>query len=215
MIEAVVFDMDGVIVSSEEVWDEVREGLAREVGARWPAEAHRAMMGMNTAEWTAYMRDAVGIPWPAEEIGREVERRIAARYRADLPLIPGAAQAVRALSARCPLGLASSSTPGLIDVVLRAAGLAAAFRVTVSSEEVARGKPAPDVYLLALERLGVPPAAAAAVEDSAAGIRAAAAAGMRVVAIPNPHYPPADEALALADIVLGTIAELVPEAIGA
>lgn len=215
MIAAVVFDMDGVLISSEEVWDEVREGLARELGAPWPAEAQQAMMGMNTPEWTAYMRDAVGIPWTAQEIGREVERRLEARYRADLPLIPGAADAVGRLAARVPLGLASSSPRGLIDAVLDAAGLAARFAVTVSSEEVARGKPAPDVYLLALERLGVAPSAAAAVEDSAAGIRAAAAAGMRVVAVPNPHYPPAAAALALADIVLNTIAELVPEAIGA
>lgn len=215
MIQAVVFDMDGVLISSEEVWDEVREGLAREVGAPWPADAHRAMMGMNTGEWTAYMRDAVGVPWPAPEIGREVERRLVARYRAGLPLIPGAAEAVRRLAERVPLGLASSSTRGLIDAVLDAAGLAGRFAVTVSSEEVARGKPAPDVYLLALERLGVAPSAAAAVEDSAAGIRAAAAAGMCVVAVPNPHYPPAPDALALADIVLDTIAELAPEAIGA
>jgi HAD superfamily hydrolase (TIGR01509 family) len=185
------------------------------VGAAWPAEAQRAMMGMNTAQWTAYMRDAVGIGWPADEIGREVERRLVARYRADLPLVPGAVEAVRALSERVPLGLASSSPRGLIDAVLAAAGLAGRFAVTVSSEEVPLGKPAPDVYLLALARLRVAPGAAVAVEDSGAGIRAAAAAGMRVVAVPNPHYPPADDALALADIVLGTIAELVPEAVGA
>jgi HAD superfamily hydrolase (TIGR01509 family) len=215
VIAAVVFDMDGVIISSEEVWDEVREGLAREVGAAWPAEAQHAMMGMNTAEWTGYMRDAVGIPWSAQEIGREVERRLTDRYRDALPLIPGAVEAVRGLAAVLPLGLASSSTRGLIDAVLDAAGLAGCFTVTVSSEEVARGKPAPDVYLRALEELGVAPSAAAAIEDSAAGLRAAAAAGMRVVAIPNPHYPPADDALALADIVLGTIAELRPETLAA
>ncbi len=215
MIAAVVFDMDGVLISSEEVWDEVREGLAREVGAAWPAEAQHAMMGMNTAEWTTYMRDAVGIPWTAEEIGREVQRRLVGRYRDDLPLLPGAVRAVRGMAARLQLGLASSSPRGLIEAVLEDAGLAGCFAVTVSSEEVPRGKPAPDVYLRALERLGVAPAAAAAIEDSGAGLRAAAAAGMRVVAIPNTHYPPADDDLALADIVLGTIAELVPETLGA
>ena len=214
MIRAVVFDMDGVLISSEEVWDEVREGLAREMGAPWPPEAQHAMMGMNTAEWTDYMHDVVGIDMTPDAIRREVERRLLARYRDDLPLIPGAVGAVRALAARWPLGLASSSTRGLIDGVLEAAGLAGAFAVTVSSEEVARGKPAPDVYLRALDLLGVGPPEAAAVEDSGAGLRAAAAAGMTVVAVPNPHYPPPDEALALADIVLGTIAELTPEAIG-
>lgn len=215
MTDAVVFDMDGVLISSEEVWDEVREVFAREMGASWPAEAQHAMMGMNTAEWTAYMRDTVGVPMAPEEIAREVERRLVARYRAGLPLMPGAVEAVRALAARRPLGLASSSTPGLIRAVLDAAGLAGCFAVTVSSEEVPRGKPAPDVYLRALDLLGVAPDTAVAVEDSGAGLRAASAAGMRVVAIPNPHYPPADEALALADIVLSSIAELTPEVVGA
>ena len=214
MIAAVVFDMDGVLISSEEVWDEVRRDLARASGAQWPDEAQHAMMGMNTAEWTAYMRDAVGVPMAPDEILAEVEERLIARYRADPPLIPGAVDAVRGLAERWPLGLASSSTRRLIATVLEVAGLTSAFAVIVSSEEVPRGKPAPDVYEAALARLGVDPLDAVAVEDSSAGIRSAAAAGMRVVAIPNPHYPPADDALGLADIVLATIAELTPEAVG-
>jgi len=213
VIAAVVFDMDGVIVSSEEVWDEVREDLVRERGGRWVPEAHPTMMGMSTPEWTAYMRDGLGVPMPPQEIVAEVERRLVACYEADLPLLPGAVEAVRRLAAVCPLGLASSSTPGLIAAVLRIAGLADAFRVTVSSQEVARGKPAPDVYLRALDLLGTAPADAVAVEDSAAGIRAAAAAAMRVVAIPNRIYPPSDEDLALADVVLERIADLTPEAL--
>ena len=215
VIEAVVFDLDGVIVSSEEVWDEVREALTRERGGWWVPEAHRRMMGMSTSEWAAYMRDELGVPMTQEEIVSEVERRLIARYERDLPLIPGAVDTVCALSARYPLGLASSSTRVLIAAVLRLAGLTAHFRVTVSSEEVPRGKPAPDVYLRALELLGVAPAGAVAVEDSTAGIRAAAAAGMRVVAIPNRIYPPEPEALALADVVLERIADLTPETLPA
>ena len=213
MIAAVVFDMDGVLVSTEEVWDEVREGLAREHGARWPDHAHRDMMGMSTPEWSAYMRDALGVPMEPPEIAAEVERRIAARYRRSLPLLPGAREAVLALAPRWPLGVASSSTRGLIEVVLDLAGLAEAFAVTVSSEEVARGKPAPDVYLEALARLGVAPAGAVAVEDSASGLRAADAAGVRVVAVPNPRYPPDDDALALAEVVLPEIATLTPDVV--
>ena len=215
MIGAVVFDLDGVIVSSEEVWDEVREALTRERGGRWVPEAHRLMMGMSTPEWTSYMRDELGVPMTRQEIAGEVERRLIARYERDLPLIPGAVDAVRALSARYPLGLASSSTPALIAAVLRLAGLTDDFRVTVSSEEVERGKPAPDVYLRALGLLGVAPADAVAVEDSTAGIRAAAAAGMRVVAIPNRIYPPDPDDLALADVVLERIGELTPESLPA
>ena len=208
---AVVFDLDGVIVSTEEVWDRVREDLARERGGRWAPDAHTTMMGMSTPEWTAYMHRDLGVPMSPEEIAAEVERRLVARYEDDLPLIPGAAEAVRALAAELPLGLASSSTPGLIAAVLRIAGIAACFRVTVSSQEVARGKPAPDVYLHALGALGVAPADAVAVEDSGAGIRAAAAARMRVLAIPNAVYPPSDADLALADAVRPRIAGLTPD----
>ncbi len=215
MIRAVVFDMDGVLISSEEVWDEVREGLARERGGRWSARAHRDMMGMSTPEWTGYMHREVGLPMSPSEIEAEVVERLVARYRERPPFIPGAREAVRAMADRVPLGLASSSSRALIEAVLGQGGLADAFAATVSSEEVARGKPSPDVYLRALELLGVGPEHAVAVEDSGAGIRAAAAAGMRVAAIPNALYPPAAEALALADPVLASIRELTPAAVGA
>jgi HAD superfamily hydrolase (TIGR01509 family) len=214
-VAAVVFDLDGVIVSTEEVWDKVREDLARERGGRWAPEAHTTMMGMSTPEWTAYMHDDLGVPMSPGEIAAEVERRLVARYEADLPLLPGAAAAVRALAAVLPLGLASSSTPGLIAAVLRIAGLGGCFRAAVSSQEVPRGKPAPDVYLRALDRLGVAPADAVAIEDSGAGIRSAAAAGMRVLAIPNPVYPPSDADLALADAVRPRIAGLTADALPA
>lgn len=210
MIRAVVFDMDGVIVSSEEVWDEVRQDLVRERGGRWRPEAHDRMMGMSTPEWTAYMHDELGLDLSSPEIAAEVSRLLAERYRASLPLLPGAVDAVRAASARWPLAVASSSPQELIELVLTLAEIRADFTLVLSSERVPRGKPAPDVYLTALERLGVPAAEAAAVEDSTAGIQAARAAGMRVVAIPNRIYPPAPEALALADVVLRDATELTP-----
>jgi HAD superfamily hydrolase (TIGR01509 family) len=214
VIQVLVFDMDGVLVSSEEVWDEVREELAHESGGRWSPHAHHDMMGMSTPEWTGYMRDTVGLAMSAQEIEQEVVRRLIVRYRADPPFIDGAREAVLALAERLPLGLATSSTRALIDAVLALGGLAGAFTATVSSEEVPHGKPSPDVYLRALDALGVEPAQGLAVEDSGAGIRAAAAAGMRVVAIPNALYPPSAEALALAQVVLGSIRELTPELIG-
>jgi HAD superfamily hydrolase (TIGR01509 family) len=157
------------------------------------------------------MHHDLGVPMSPQEIASEVERRLVARYEDDLPLLPGASDAVRALAADLPLGLASSSTPGLIAAVLRIAGLTDCFRAAVSSQEVPRGKPAPDVYLRALELLGVAPADAVAVEDSGAGIRSAAAAGMRVLAIPNPVYPPADADLSLAAAVRLRIAGLTPD----
>jgi HAD superfamily hydrolase (TIGR01509 family) len=210
VIEAVVFDLDGVLLDSEQVWDEVREQLVKERGGRWHDRAQTEMMGMSSVEWSRYMHDELGVPDPPEEISAEVVRRLEDVYRRRLPLIDGAEQAVEQLAARWPLGLASSSNREVIDRVLELSGLARFFRVTVSSEEVPRGKPAPDVYLEAARRLGVPPERSAAVEDSRNGIRAAKAAGMRVIAIPNPHFPPGEESLELADVSLGSLAELTP-----
>ena len=212
MIDAVVFDLDGVLIDSEHVWDEARQGLAEERGGRWSENASRDMMGMSSLEWSRYMREEVGIAEPPEEISAEVVRRLERIYRDDLPLVEGAVEAVERLAAHWPLGLASSSNRELIDLVLELSGLARFFAATVSSEEVARGKPAPDVYLEAARRLGVRPERCAAVEDSENGILAAKAAGMRVLAIPNPQYPPHDEALAAADEVLGSLAKLTPDA---
>ena len=208
MIEAVIFDLDGVLIQTEEIWDEVREAYADEHGASYDAEAQRAMMGMSSLEWSLFMHEELGIPEDPPDISAEVVRRMEARYRERLPLIDGAEDAVRRLGARWPLGLASSSNRPLIDTVLERSGLAPLFRATVSSEEVERGKPAPDVYVECARRLGVEPTACAAIEDSHSGIRAAKAAGMRVVAIPNPTYPPEPAALELADAVVESPASL-------
>jgi HAD superfamily hydrolase (TIGR01509 family) len=210
VIQAIVFDLDGVLLDSEHVWDEARQQLAEERGGRWHDQASRDMMGMSSHEWSRYMHEVIGLPEPPEEISAEVVGRLDAIYREKLPLFDGAVEAVKRLAARWPLGLASSSNRELIDLVLELSGLAPCFQVTVSSEEVARGKPAPDVYLDAAHRLGVRPDRCAAVEDSENGIRSAKAAGMRVLAIPNPLYPPAEDALALADDVLDSLEELTP-----
>jgi HAD superfamily hydrolase (TIGR01509 family) len=211
MIEVVVFDLDGVIVDSEQVWDDVREQLAKERGARWHEGAQAAMMGMSSPEWSAYMHDEIGLPESPEEINAEVVARMLDRYRARLPLIDGAVEAVRRLAPEFRLGVASSSNRPLITAVLERAGIAELFDAVVSSEEVPGGKPAPDVYFETMRRLGAEPACTAAIEDSSNGIRAAHAAGMRVIALPNAHYPPAADALALADAVVGSPDELTPE----
>jgi HAD superfamily hydrolase (TIGR01509 family) len=211
VIEAVVFDLDGVLLESEEVWDSVREVYVRERGGRYDTEVQRAMMGMSSTEWSRYLHEVAGVPDEPEEINAEVVRRMLAAYGERLPLVPGAVEVVRGLAARFPLGLASSSNRELIDRALDVSGLAGCFAATVSSEEVARGKPAPDVYLEAARRLDVAPDRCAAVEDSHGGIRSAKSAGMRVVAIPNPTYPPDEEALAQADAVIDSLDELTPE----
>ncbi len=213
MIDAVIFDLDGVLLQSEEVWDAVRERYVRERGGRYDDEVQRAMMGMSSTEWSRYLHEHAGVPVEPEQINDDVVGRMLAEYRRELPLIPGAVEAVRRIGERWPVGLASSSNRALIEAVLEASGLAPLLRVSVSSEEVARGKPAPDVYLEAARRLDVTPERCAAIEDSHGGIRAARAADMRVIAIPNPSYPPDDEALALADVTLRSIDELTREVV--
>jgi HAD superfamily hydrolase (TIGR01509 family) len=211
VIEAVVFDLDGVIVDSEHVWDAAREALARERGGRWHEGAQQDMMGMSSVEWSRYMHDVIGLKDPPEEISAEVVRHLEATYREELPLIDGATEAVARLAERWPLAVASSSNRPIIDLVLELSGLDRFFLATVSSEEVPRGKPAPDVYLEAARRLGADPERSAAVEDSRNGILSASAAGMRVVAIPNTRFPPDEEALAAADVVLYSIDDLMPD----
>ena len=207
-VDAVVFDLDGVLIDSEHVWDEVREDLARERRGRWHEGAQADMMGMSSPEWSRYMHDVIGLREPPEEINDEVVRRMIGRYEMHLPLIDGAVDAVRRLAGSFRLAVASSSNRPLIDAVLVKSGLAPLFEITVSSEEVARGKPAPDVYLEAARRLELAPRHCAAIEDSSNGIRSAHAAGMRVVVVPNRSYPPAADALALADVVVGSLQEL-------
>ena len=210
-VEAVVFDLDGVIVDSEQVWDEVRELYVREAGGTYTDRSAREMMGMSSPEWSRYMAESLRVPGTPEEINAAIVERMLARYGEAPPLLPGAVEAVRRIGARLPLAYASSSNRELIDAVLRASGLADDFAATVSSEEVPRGKPSPDVYVEAARRLGVDATRSGAVEDSHNGIRSAKAAGMRVVAVPNPHYPPDEESLALADVVVPSIGELQVE----
>jgi len=211
--DAVVLDLDGVLVDSEEAWDQARRELVAERGGEWKEGATHAMLGMSSPEWSAYVRDELGVDMAPEEISEAVVERLVAGYRRELPLLPGAVDAVRALGERWPLGLASSSNAPVIALVLEASGLDEVIRAWVSSEEVARGKPAPDVFLEAARRLGVEPARCVAVEDSSNGLRAAATAGMAVVAVPMRAFPPAPDALALAAVTVDGIAEVTPEVV--
>ncbi|GIF03620.1 HAD family hydrolase [Actinoplanes siamensis] len=214
-IEAVVFDLDGVIIDSEEVWEEVRRGYVAEHGRAFLPDTQDRMMGMSTAEWSAHLADEVGVPLPAARVAADVLDRMARRYEQSLPLIPGAVETVRALGERYRLALASSSARVLIDKVLETAGLTAEFEVTLSTEEVPRGKPAPDVYLTAVRALGLTPEVCAAIEDSSNGLRSAGAAGLAVIAVPHGVYPPAEDALAQASLVVDSVTRVTPEAVAA
>jgi HAD superfamily hydrolase (TIGR01509 family) len=211
MLDAVIFDLDGVLLDSEQSWNAAKEELVRETGGRWLDEAPAAMMGMSSREWAAYLRDELHVPRDADAISRDVAGRMLDGYRRKLPLLPGALESVRVLSGRWPLGLASSSNREVIELALELAGLRDDVEVAISSEEVACGKPAPDVYLAVAERLGAEPSRCVAIEDSSNGLRAAAAAAMAVIAVPNPHYPPEQHALALAAEVVTGVGEVTPD----
>jgi HAD superfamily hydrolase (TIGR01509 family) len=212
-VAAVVFDLDGVLVDSEQVWDAARRDVVAEHGGTWKDSATRDMLGMSAPEWSRYVVEELRVPLTPEEVNRAVVDAMLREYEERLPLLPGAREAVERMAERWPLGLASSSNRPVIDLVLDRMGVAAKFAATVSSEEVGRGKPAPDVYLEAARRLGVDAGACAAVEDSENGIRSAHAAGMRVLAIPNPHFPPAQDAVALADTLLPDLDALTADAV--
>ncbi len=210
MIEAVVFDLDGVIIDSEPVWEEVRRGLVARHGGHWAADAQHRMMGMSTPEWARYLTGDLGARLAPEQAAAEAISEMAARYAEHLPLLPGAVGAVRALAAQWPLALASSAPASLIDVVLDTSGLRGCFQLAMSTEQVAAGKPAPDIYLAVTQALHRPPGQCAAVEDSSNGLRSAAAAGLRVIAVPRPEYPPEPDALQSAALTLGSLTELNP-----
>jgi HAD superfamily hydrolase (TIGR01509 family) len=215
VIDSVAFDLDGTLIASERRWEAARREVTETSGGRWLEDAQPTMMGLSTPEWAAYMQRELGVPLDAGEIVAQVLARLEAGYREDLPLIPGAADAVRRLGARWPLAIASSSPRRMIELVLELSGLADRFQVVLSSEEVARGKPSPDVYLRACELLGSDPARTAAIEDSGAGVRSAKAAGMPVVLIPETEFPPPPGVRELADVVLDSIAEVDPPVIEA
>jgi HAD superfamily hydrolase (TIGR01509 family) len=208
-VKTIIFDMDGVIVDSDEAWASTRRAVAERHGGRWHDGAERAMQGVSTAEWIDYMVGDLGVDLAPDDLREHVVAELQRRYRDHPPLLPGAVETVRSLAqAGRRLGLASGSPQTLIDAVLAAGAIADAFAVTLSADEVERGKPSPDVYLEAAARLGVEPATCLAVEDSTNGIRAAVAAGMEVYAVPNRHAPPDAEALALPSRCAQTLPEL-------
>jgi HAD superfamily hydrolase (TIGR01509 family) len=213
VVDAVIFDLDGVLIDSEPVWEQVRRAYVAEAGGRWLPDSQQRLMGMSTGEWARYLSDDLGVGRAPDVVAAEVIDRMARRYEDDLPLLPGAVDAVRRAGRQWPLGLASSSPSRLIKAVLDATGLAPEFTATMSTEEVRRGKPAPDVYLAVAGKLGVAPGTCVAIEDSSNGLRAAHAAGMRVIAVPHAAYPPQPDALALADRVVTGLDELTEDAL--
>lgn len=199
---AVVFDMDGVLVDSEHLWEENWTAYAAKYGVEWTSTDTSTVQGMSTPEWSSYLAERSNTPESHLQVEQAVvDGMITSIEAGEAPLLPGADSMVRDTSARVPIALASSAAREVIDAVLHTHGLTDEFTATVSSAEVARGKPSPDVYTEAAARLGRKGEDCLGVEDSSNGIRAAAAAGLTVIALPNPTYPPKPDALGLAHAV--------------
>jgi HAD superfamily hydrolase (TIGR01509 family) len=196
----VVFDLDGVLVLSEHLWEEAWLDYAHRSGHPWSTDDTRRCQGMSVAEWGGYLADRTTHD-PTDAIDTVIGSVARAYDAGQVSLVDGAADLVRVVAARVPVALASSAPRRIIDTVMGALGLGPWFGATVSSSEVAAGKPSPDVYLEAIRRLGVTAAGSLAVEDSSNGIRSATAAGLTVLAVPNPAYPLAPDAAAAADSI--------------
>jgi beta-phosphoglucomutase-like phosphatase (HAD superfamily) len=211
MIEAVIFDMDGLLVDSEPVWDDARRWMADIAGSSWGPDDHQAVMGVSTQEWADYMIDRLGLTLAPDEVIDKVIGHMVESYRAGIPWRSGAVEAIELAAAHYPTALASGSHPLLIETVMADPAMVGKFEVVIAADEVGVGKPAPDVYLAAAERLGVDPTGCVCLEDSGNGILSGVRAGMKVIAVPDPRFPPRKDALKRADLVLGSLSELTPE----
>lgn len=198
-IEAVIFDMDGVLVDSEGYWGQSREEFARDRGKLWTEAFQREAMGRSTVGWAQVMKDRLDLSESVDDIIAEMKQRVIAHYEERLPVRPGALEAVQLASEHFRVGLASGSPTEIIKRVMQLTGLDQIFETMVYGDTIPQGKPAPDIYLEAMKRLNVQPAVTAGIEDSANGVRALHAAGMAIIAAPGPGYPLPDDVLALAD----------------
>ena len=201
-IQAVIFDMDGVLVNSEEYWWQSRVEFAEKLGKHWSFDDQRAAMGRNTIEWAQVMQERLQIDMPVDEIIEKVRGGVLTRLEKHLPILPGALEAVRAAALEYRVALASGSPKLVIDTVMSLTGLNQVFEHLVYGDDMPQGKPAPDIYLETARRLGLDPASCVGIEDSSNGLRALKAAGMHVIAVPSPGFPLTDDVLSLADRVL-------------
>jgi beta-phosphoglucomutase-like phosphatase (HAD superfamily) len=215
-IEAVLFDLDGVLVDTEPWWHEVRVAWAAARGHTWSEEDSRRCMGCSSREWSEVMRERAAVTDTPSAIQQAIVDALVARYASEpVPIVAGAPAAVAAIAARVPVAIASGAHRDVIRAALASAGLRSVFSTVVPADDVARGKPAPDVYLEAARRLRVAPERCLVIEDSRNGVLAGRAAGMRVVLVPNASVPPGPGVAEMADAVLERLADLPVASLGA
>lgn len=213
MIKAIIFDMDGLLVDSEPVWEKARKGMADEAGKPWTRDDHRSVMGVSTDEWVAYMIQRMELSFTPQEVQDQIVQRMLAMYREQIPYLPGAIEAIEMAAKNYPIALASGSHPSLIEAVTNDIHLQGKFQVIVSVDEIGAGKPSPDVYLQTARRMGFPAEQCLCLEDSSNGILAGLRAGMKVIAVPDPRFAPVHEILDQAHLVLNSLEEFSLETV--
>jgi HAD superfamily hydrolase (TIGR01509 family) len=211
MIEAVVFDMDGLLVDSEPLWQRARLEAFEAGRLHWSEADQERIMGSSTQRWSIYLAEKLEHAYTPGEIVDRVVAQMEQYYRDDVPLLPGAREVIARLRGRYPLGLATGSSYRLIWAALAGAGWRGVFDEVLSSDDVANGKPAPDIYLEIARRLGVPVEKTAVVEDSGNGILAGLAAGAKVIAVPHAYHRPEDDVLGQSALVLNSLLDFTPE----
>lgn len=212
-VEAIIFDMDGLLVDSEPIWDQARVNIALRVGKTWNHQDHVNLMGVSTDYWVQYMIDRLGLTTTKEEVQKEVVQQMITIYKKEIPFHPFAVNAVRWAAKRYPTALASGSPPQLIKIVTQSPRLKGCFNVVLSSDEVRVGKPDPAIYLETARRLGVAPENCLCIEDSAFGVLSGRRANMFVINIPDPKFPLSPEQVKHADLVLESLGDLNEQAI--
>ena len=213
MIEAVVFDLDGVLVDSEQLWDQARREVAAEHAGRWRERATTAMQGMSSPEWSGYMRDTLGVTLNQDEIADLVVQKAPRPLQATPAALPGAENAVRRIGSRWPLAVASSANRPVIDTVLDLSGLRSCSRPPCRQKRCLRANESRTSTSKRPTGWAVPPSRCVAVEDSTNGVRAAVAAGLRTVAIPNPDYPPPVDVPRRADVTVANLTDITVDVI--
>ncbi len=204
-LQAVLWDMDGVLMDSEACWFESRIEFAERFGKIWTMNDQRVAMGRSTIEWAEVMRERLSLDLTLDQIMEEVITLVMDRLGERLPVLPGALEAVKLTATRYPIALASGSPTRVIDHVLNITGLHKVFQAVVYGDDMTRGKPDPEIWLTAADKLGVDVTLCAGIEDSGNGIRSLRAAGVYTIAVPSPGFPLSPDVLALADRVLPSL----------
>lgn len=206
MIKAVIFDMDGLLIDSEPVWFRAKEDLLKEINYKWTWEDQKNSMGVSTETWVNYVYNFADQKFTKEEVLHGITDRMKTYYKnGEIDLMPGANEALQFAKNNFKVGLASGSYKDLLYGAVKSNNWESIFEEILSSDDIERGKPQPDIYLEVMKRLGVLPEECIVLEDSRDGIKAGVAAGAKVITVPSKDVPVPPEVLDSAYAVIDSL----------